>query len=172
MLLGASAIVASLIYFLSRPSTSRLTKQIDPSTLPSALLPSYTSHARLLPKPSKHAFSYPLIYLGMDADALESGSLDLPSRLFKYGGSPWTKVLGLRSWNYLTPGPDSLRQKLDRLLEDQGVGMKDRKRAWIVTMPSMLGFEGINPLTVWFVYAEDKRLSCIVLEVHNTFGEK
>ena len=170
LLLAVASLPASYLawlYFSPRPE-----RISNPDHLPSALIPSYTSHARLLPVPSKHTFSYPLIYLGVDIDALEHRVFDLPGRLFTYGGSPCTKVLGLRSYNYLTPGPGSLRQKLDTLLEKHGMEEGDTKRAWMVSMPSLLGFEGINPLTVWYIYNDQKRLSCIILEVHNTFGEK
>lgn len=151
------------------------------SPLASVLAPAYTTHARILPIPTKHAFSYPLIYLAVDIDELESGRLDLPGRLVNYGGSPFTKVLGLRPVNYLTPGPGTLREKVNKLLLDNGVGEADIGRVWLVTMPSFLGFEGINPLSVWYIYAKGDekergagagKLSCIILEVHNTFGEK
>ncbi|KAK7446978.1 hypothetical protein VKT23_014191 [Stygiomarasmius scandens] len=41
----------------------------------------------------------------------------------------------------------------------------------MMTMPSYLGFEGINPLTVYFCYKPGGVLWLVVLEVHNTFGE-
>ena len=49
---------------------------------------------------------------------------------------------------------------------------RDMTKGWMVSMPSLLGFEGINPLTVWYIYNRDRQISCIILEVHNTFGEK
>lgn len=170
-LIGVTILPVSLLALTSYLST-RKRPTLSPESLPSALIPSYTSHARLLPSPAKHAFSYPLLYLGVDIDNLESGVLDLPGRFLTYGGSPWSKVLGVRSDNYLTPGPGSLRQKLDKLLIEYGVEKEDIGRAWMVSMPSYLGFEGINPLTVWFVYSAQRELSCVILEVHNTFGEK
>lgn len=162
---------------LNAPADGRSTSKYG-SPLASVLAPAYTTHARILPIPTKHAFSYPLIYLAVDIDELESGRLDLPGRLVNYGGSPFTKVLGLRPVNYLTPGPGTLREKV-KLLLDNGVGEADIGRVWLVTMPSFLGFEGINPLSVWYIYAKGDekdegagKLSCIILEVHNTFGEK
>lgn len=144
----------------------------NPEALRSIIIPAYTSHARHLPKPSRHAFSYPLLYLGVDVDELEKARLNLPGRLLGYGGSSWTKVLGLRSFGYLRPGPESLRAKAERLLHEQGVKEEGIARIWLVTMPSFAGFEGINPLSVWYIYSEKRELSCIILEVHNTFGEK
>ena len=168
LLIGAATILTSSLY-LFLVTAKRI--PIDPETLPSVVLPSYTSHARLLPVPSKHTFSYPLIYLGVDIDTVEKGSVNLPWRVFRYGHS-WFNVLGLRSFNYLHPGSESLRSKLDSLLAERGLSQDERERAWMVSMPSLLGFEGINPLTVWYVYDKTRRLSCIILEVHNTFGEK
>lgn len=161
-------------------------------SLPSFLISAYTTHARFLPKPSKHAFSYPLIYLGLDLDDLESGSLDLPSRVFGYNTHPLSVILGIRRKNYLTApslsdtsgdinrksgevavGKDSLRDALSYLLETHGgISKGDVGRIWVVTMPSLMGFEGINPLTVWYIYHKDGGFIAVVLEVHNTFGEK
>lgn len=170
LLVAAAAFPATyLAVLLLSPKRPTRRRKDD---LPSLLIPSYTSHARLLPTPTKHAFSYPLIYLGVDIDALEDGRLDLPMRMLSYGGSPMSKVLGLRSMNYLTPGERSLRHKLNTLLSERGMTQDRIGRAWMVTMPSLLGFESINPLTVWYVYDIGGALSCVILEVHNTFGEK
>ena len=170
-LLVAAALLPSTYIALLLLAPRRPTRR-QSDDLQSVLIPSYTSHARLLPTPTKHAFSYPLIYLGVDVDVLEAGRLNLPMRLLSYGGSPLTKVLGLRSLNYLNPGEGSMRSKLERLLLEQGMSRKQVHRAWLVTMPSLLGFESINPLTVWYVYDDQRQLSCVILEVHNTFGEK
>ena len=217
-----------LLYPRSRPSFQHTHHRLDTppladdesDPLPSVLAPAYTTHARLLPVPSKHAFSYPLLYLGADVDALEAGRLNLPYRVFKYGGTS-ARVLGLRSGAYLMPdvlpGADEgtqereeaskdgavlegkkveglgLRGKVERLLSEYGIGKEEVGRIWMLTMPSFLGFEGINPLTVWYIYrrpsitddagqeakrgtegrAQSRReLLAVILEVHNTFGEK
>lgn len=144
-------------------------KSANPKALPSVLLPAFTAHARSLPVPSRHTFSYPLLYTAVDIDEAESGVLD--GGVFSYGGSPWTKVLGLRSDGYLAKGQQGLRAKLELLLESRGVKVSSQDRAWLVTMPSCLGFEGINPLSIWYIY-RGRELHCVVLEVHNTFGEK
>ena len=170
-LLIAAAVLPSTYIALLFLTPKRPTRRL-PDDLQSVLIPSYTSHARLLPTPARHTFSYPLIYLGVDVDALEAGRLDIPMRLLSYGGNPLTKVLGLRSINYLTPGAGSMRSKLERLLLQQGMAKDQICRAWLVTMPSLLGFESINPLTVWYVYDAMRQLSCVILEVHKTFGEK
>ncbi|KAI0659641.1 hypothetical protein C8Q70DRAFT_903425, partial [Cubamyces menziesii] len=167
------------------------------------ILENTISHARLLPKVSAHAFTYPTLAFLLSLDALESHKLDLAHGwLFGYGGTAW-RITGLRSGAYLLPdstaasGPGSrnLKAKLADVLELHGL---DRAKvqewvasgdAWMLTMPSYLGYEGINPLTVYFCYDSQGELYCVVLEVcitsgsscagrhldlkiHNTFGEK
>ena len=149
----------------------------SPDALTSHLIPAHTTHCRLLPTPSRHTFTYPLLYVGVDIDSLESGSLDLPMRLHVYGGSPITKILGLRSDGYLGTGKATFRSKLDVLLSEHGCKRSEMGRVWLVTMPSFIGWEGINPLSIWYCYGkvkdeEQAELECIVLEIHNTFGEK
>lgn len=151
--------------------------------LPSLLIPAYTTHARFLPNPARHAFSYPLLYLGVDIDSLQCGRLDV-GRLVRYGGSPSRTILGLRSDNYLSPRKGSLRRKVEMLLESRGISPEELGRVWLVTIPSFVGFEGINPLSVWYCYKRpadhndlsrvegQSELLCVILEVHNTFGEK
>jgi DUF1365 family protein len=148
----------------------RKPKLSDPEALPSLLIPALTAHARSLPIPSRHTFSYPLLYAAVDIDEAERGALD--GGVFSYGRAPWKKVLGLRSDGYLAQGKLGLRAKLENLLESRGVRVDQVGRVWLVTMPSCLGFEGINPLSVWYVYRKPQELLCVVLEVHNTFGEK
>ena len=173
LLLGSLPILLFAYYY-----TERYRLPVSPDALPSFLIPAYTTHARLLPIPSRHAFSYPLLYIGVDVGSLESGSLDLLGRLLHYGGRPITKILGMRSDGYLKPGKDTLRSKLGILLRAHGICASEKLgRVWLVTMPSFVGFEGINPLSVWYCYGEAQgegrpELVCVVLEVHNTFGEK
>ncbi|KAL1745314.1 hypothetical protein HDZ31DRAFT_36670 [Schizophyllum fasciatum] len=134
------------------------------------------THARLLPAESSHTFTYPTISVFVSLNALEAHELDLgPAGLvFSYGRRLGTLV-GLRSKPHLGEGDAGIREKLDVLLLERGfLRPEDRliEDVWMMTMPSFLGFEGINPLTVYFVYAHDSgALWLTVLEIHNTFGE-
>ena len=160
-LLGGLLLLPLILYL--RPGRR---KQPDPTSLPSLVIPSYTSHSRLLPSESKHSFSYPLLYIGVDVDSLSAGELNI-GRLFRYGVRPWTTVLGLRGDGYLSAGKESLRCKVEKFLADgDQIG-----RVWLVTMPSLLGWEGHNPLSVWYIYDLAGKLDRVVLEVHNTFEE-
>jgi len=71
--------------------------------------------------------------------------------------------------------PGAWREELKDLVEQHGVDPQEMGRIWMVTMPSYLGFVGVNPLSVYFCYRKgggEARLLCVVLEVHNTFEER
>ena len=61
----------SLFYISNR--LRRPSNQPNPDALPSVLVPAYTTHSRSLPTPSRHSFSYPLLYVAIDIDSLETG---------------------------------------------------------------------------------------------------
>ncbi|KAF9468302.1 hypothetical protein BDZ94DRAFT_1209300 [Collybia nuda] len=140
------------------------------------ILENQVTHARLLPLESSHAFTYPTVSLLLSLDALEAHSLDIyRGWAFGYGGL-WGRLLGLRSDPYLTAqrpgGHQTIRGKLEALLSERRFldGGNILQDAWMMTMPSFMGFEGINPLTVYFCY-KSGQLWLVVLEIHNTFGE-
>ncbi|KAJ6630084.1 hypothetical protein B0H10DRAFT_2208215 [Mycena sp. CBHHK59/15] len=134
------------------------------------ILENQVTHARLFPVGSTHAFTYPTLSLLLSLNALEDHALDLGRGwIFGYGGR-WARLVGLRAAPYLTDNGGSIRQRLEKVLLDRGFddALED---AWMMTMPSLLGFEGINPLTVYFCYRPGGEFFLTVLEVHNTFGE-
>ncbi|THG97456.1 hypothetical protein EW145_g7610 [Phellinidium pouzarii] len=142
------------------------------------------THSRLLPASSAHTFAYPTLALLVPLAALEAHTLDLGcGRLFGYSDaskqSPW-QVAGLRPQAYLrncdSPASGqtrSLRSKLEEVLLRFSLDANTLDDAWMLTMPRYLGFEGINPLTVYYCYKKGvDALWVLVLEVHNTFGER
>ncbi len=138
---------------------------------PAYILRSTTSHARFLPADSRHAFTYPILSLLLPLSALESGRLSLLNGfLFSFGGI-YGRILGMRSAGYLYDDngrEPSIRKKLVNALRDFGLEHAGEQMddAWILTMPSYCGLEGINPLTVYFCYRKDyPKLWAVVLEV-------
>ncbi|KAL5478819.1 hypothetical protein ACEPAI_2096 [Sanghuangporus weigelae] len=150
-------------------------------------------HARHIPISSRHVFTYPTLALLLRLTALESQALDLcAGRLFGYSpaGSPapWARVVGVRPEAYLhdptsyfegSVKAKSVREKLDEVLMRFGIDPREMVDVWMLTMPRYLGVEGINPLTVYYCYKKKRRggegesaLWVVVLEVHNTFGER
>ncbi|KAJ7730697.1 hypothetical protein DFH07DRAFT_162241 [Mycena maculata] len=135
------------------------------------VLENQVTHARLFPVDSTHAFTYPTLSLLLSLNALENHSLDLGRGwIFGYGGR-WARLVGLRPAPYLAENGASIRQRLEKVLSDRGFAEGGLEDAWMMTMPSLLGFEGINPLTVYFCYRPSGHFFLTVLEVHNTFGE-
>lgn len=138
-----------------------------------------TAHARFLPTVAKHVFAYPLVVFGLDVGALEAGKLDMD---LVFGWEKAWRLTNLRRGGYLYTsseeggGGAGIRAKLDRCLEERGVKRTEVGRVYLVTMPGFLGFQGINPLSVYYCYGsqagEERQLKVVVMEVHNTFGER
>ncbi|KAG8734496.1 hypothetical protein FRC12_018501 [Ceratobasidium sp. 428] len=141
------------------------------------VLTNQVTHARLLPIESKHAFTYPTLSLLLSLSALESGALNRGWQGLLFGYPGLWRICGLRPQTYLADftefsgaSPLTIREKLVKLLKPSGVRLGE---VWMMTMPSLMGFEGINPLTVYFCYEKGhKNVWGVVLEVHNTFGER
>lgn len=120
---------------------------------------------------------------------------------FGYGNSK-RRLTAIAPRGYLSSGKEGEKGRIIERLEE--VLQRDRSRriprgpswgekeeeeerivvvddAWMLTMPSFVGWEGINPLTVYFVYSpskgrrkedeEESVFTFVVLEIHNTFGE-
>ena len=130
------------------------------------VLENQVTHARLLPAESTHSFNYPTLSLLLSLNALESHSLDLGKGwIFNYGGR-WA-LTALRSNNYLTPEPGrgSIKRKLINVLDERGYDSNELDDAWMLTMPSFMGWEDINPLTVYWCYKPGGVEWLTVLEV-------
>lgn len=133
------------------------------------VLQNQVTHSRLLPVDSAHAFTYPTLSILVSLNALEDRSLNLASGwIFGYGGI-WGRLVGIRPEPYLTRSSEkacTIRSKLEAILKDRHYSNPGEyfQDAWMMTMPSFLGFEGINPLTVYFCYGLGG-LRLVVLEV-------
>lgn len=163
-------ILTSLFLYTKSLQSSQYLHHDCQSAIPSLqayILQSQVTHARLLPHTSAHAFTYPTLSLLVSLNALEAHRLDLGHGwIFSYGGL-WCRLAGLRSDPYLTcmgPPSMSIKDKLELFLSTHGYEKSTLEDAWIMTMPSFLGFEGINPLTVYFCYKPRGQFWLTVLE--------
>ncbi|KAI8453723.1 hypothetical protein BY996DRAFT_4582765 [Phakopsora pachyrhizi] len=156
-----------------------------------------TLHSRS--RPSSFNFSYRLIYFGLDLNQLESNRCDLPY-LFRFYCGKITSNRLFRTLTSISPesylyqsrprltGSDgydqsSIRSKLIEFLTSGGFvtdPIEEVGRCYLITMPAYLNYETINPLSIHLCYhpqTQDQsdnrpKLRLVVLEVHNTFGER
>lgn len=128
----------------------------------SRILSGETGHARL--HPVEHRFRYPLFYF-----VLEIGELDAVGCPPLFARNRWG-MFSLRDRDYLAPEEGSIETKFRALLASNGVTWRD-EAAYLVTMPRVLGYI-FNPVSFYLVFDSAKRLTAMVCEVNNTFGEK
>ncbi|KAE8250536.1 hypothetical protein A4X13_0g4637 [Tilletia indica] len=82
----------------------------------------------------------------------------------------------LRHRDLISRGPQDIADHAD----EEAFRLNDEiDQIWSITMPSLLGFQGINPLTTYFCYRPGPdggrsrgKLAFVLLEVHNTFSER
>lgn len=162
---GAIALAVSAVLFLRRQPDKSLTGL-------AYVVRGSTSHVRYLPVESHHSFTYPMLSLLVSVRALESGELDLGGHMiFAFTRNHW-RLTALSPESYLQDDQLhrglTISQKLDSLVRERlGVASADRLGdSWMLTMPSYLGFVGINPLTVHYCYDKSSHeLYLTILEV-------
>jgi cyclopropane-fatty-acyl-phospholipid synthase len=129
------------------------------------------SHQRKFPV--EHEFNYPVPVFIFDLAELESKTLD--NSLFRTRPGPFfPRLLSLANRDYLYYGEDGLRQKLKKALAQAGLEPKlAESKVRLITSARFLGYV-FNPVSFWLIYSQsrDDKLSAVVAEVNNTFGEK
>ena len=128
----------------------------------SALYVGHVMHHRL--RPRVHRLRYRLFSLLLDLDDIDALSSRL--RLFSRGRF---NLFGFYDRDHGDGSDRPLRVQAEALLTRAKISHGGPIR--ILTMPRLLGF-AFNPLIVWFCYDRADRLSAIIYEVHNTFGER
>lgn len=164
----------SYYFYLKTRTSSRSTPLTKASTEAQGFIVLNTvSHARFLPKPSSHAFVYPTLTFFLNVYALETKRLNLGfghGFLFGSGKRSWSRIANIRPTAYLIDDgveEKGLGERFEEFVKQRALEIpkKDLSDVWLLTSPSYLGFEGINPLSVWFCYGEDRRLNLVLLEV-------
>jgi DUF1365 family protein len=119
-------------------------------------------HRRL--RPRVHALKYRIFMLLIDLD--EAAALTSRLRWLRAG------KFGLMSLNLSDFGDRSnmpLRVQIERSLAEASIPGGGPIR--LLTMPRILGY-GFNPLSVFFCHDREDRLTAILYEVSNTFGQR
>lgn len=124
------------------------------------ILQARVQHARLAPR--QNSFAYRLYYLAVDVDALSDPAL---------AGALGMERFGLHSFKRKDHGArdgTDLRAWADDLLKRHG--QPSAQRILLVTLPRVLGFV-FNPVSFWLCLDDQQRLTTVIAEVNNTFGQ-
>ncbi len=117
-------------------------------------------HNRL--RPSRNAFNYPTYFLMLPMRSLrQHGSSDLAHNR--------SAALSFFDSDHGDGRSDSL-QWLEEVLRREGVNDATGE-VWLHTYPRVLGYT-FKPVSFWYCHREDGSLRAVLVEVHNTFGER
>lgn len=116
-------------------------------------------HARLRPAP--HRFVYPLFYVRLNLARLD----ECNTRWF--GVDRW-RPLSIRRRDYGPRDGGSLEQWMRALLREHRIEADGE--IWLQTFPRVAGYV-FNPVSFWHCHDAAGRLSAVLAEVNNTFGE-
>ena len=140
------------------------------------LFPSRTTHRRLIPKGSKHAFAYPYFLVGVPVIHRSStgpGTSSLEDANDQNLVWRW-RSLSVHASDYLARGSrltGGLRGKLEEYLITQNAKPEVYPYAYLVTAPRFWGYS-FNPISFWYLHGSDRRLKAMIMEVNNTFDER
>jgi len=119
-------------------------------------------HARSRPVPNK--FSYPVYFYRFDLD-----EIDRLDREVLFFGHNRFRPVSLHDRDYLTPGEEPLREKLDTILKRTG-REAELGRVDLVTSARVMHYV-FNPVSFFFCFGPEGSLDCVVVQVNNTFRE-
>lgn len=120
------------------------------------------SHTRFAPV--RHHFTYPVYFFAFDLDELP----ELSDRTVLFGHNR-LRPLAIHDRDYLQTDDRPLRQKLQQTLAEQGF-RKQLGRVILVTSARYFNYV-FNPISIFYCYAPDGGIACVLVQVNNTFGE-
>lgn len=109
--------------------------------------------------PVRHAFRHRTYQWLVDLDAVPV----LPW--------PLRPLAGFSSADHLGDPSLTIKANVERYLLDKGIRLGPHGRVLMLANARVLGHV-FNPLSVFWCYAGDETLTCILAEVHNTVGER
>ena len=121
-----------------------------------ALVEGTVAHTRRTPL--RHRFSYTVYQWLVDVD-------DLPHMAW-----PLRAFSSFKAADHIGDPDDSIRANIERFCKAQGVDISGH-RVLMLANARILGHT-FDPLSVFWAIAPDGSLTCIVAEVHNTYGER
>jgi DUF1365 family protein len=114
------------------------------------------AHTRL--EPLRNAFRYHTYLWLADLDSLPSPR-------------GWLRLLaGFRTRDHLGDPGSTIRRNVDRFLSGHGVDLHGGQ-VLMLAHARVFGYV-FNPLTLYWCHQPDGTLSCVIAEVHNTYGQR
>jgi uncharacterized protein len=135
---------------------------LNTAPAPACLYVGTVMHQRM--KPVGHRFSYSVFSMLIDLDRLDEAAK--LSALFSVNHF---NFLAFHEGDHGDLKSGSLRSYVDGLLLQAGLERADHIH--LVCYPRILGWV-FNPLSVYYAYDDKDRLTALIYEVRNTFGEK
>ncbi len=116
-------------------------------------------------KPKIHYFKYKVFSLLIDLSELEN--LNKKIKFFSYNKF---NLVSFYEKDHGNRDGSSLISWVKKNLEDNNINSENMKIK-LLCYPRILGYV-FNPLSVFYIYDKSEKLSCILYEVKNTFGEQ
>lgn len=113
--------------------------------------------------PKEHSFSYPVFTFAFDVDEL--AALSVAPRLLRYERRA---IFSVKNADYLQ-GEGSLREKVERVLRQQGCDVKP-DRVTLITSPRYFGYV-FNPVSFFACFDQRDQVIALITQVNNTFGD-
>lgn len=117
-------------------------------------------HERVRPRPHRLRRRIPMILFDLD---------ELPGLHLPLLGVDRLGPLSIESRHHLAGDRSELKAQVEKRL--RAAGLPSGGPILLLCMPAVFG-RVFNPLSVYFCHAADGRLSAILYEVNNTFGER
>jgi hypothetical protein len=122
-----------------------------------ALVTGEVTHRR--PGPVRHAFRHRVYQWLVDLDAVPAPPW-------------WMRPLGtFSSADHLGDPGLTIKENVEQYLAGNNIRLGRSARILMLANARTFG-HAFNPLTVFWCFAGDGRLACVVAEVHNTYGER
>jgi DUF1365 family protein len=122
----------------------------------------HVHHKRL--RPIVHSFMYNTFYVRLPLRAMAQSGF--ASRFFSRNRF---NLLSFRDRDH-GDGKQPLLDWITALLGSEGI-FDANGEIWLQTMPRVLGY-AFNPVSFWYCYRNDGALRAVLVDVHNTFGER
>ena len=116
-------------------------------------------------RPTKYALEHDLWYLALDLD-----ELDLVGRWSWLLRRNRRAIVSFRDTDYLPTPATDLAAAMHAHLAASGINVRGG-RVTLVTSPRVLGYQ-FNPASFYLCRGASGGLECVVVEVHNTHGER